>query len=369
MRQYGARMWIVSQREYGEDNVFWAIKSATQFAARRRTTTVFYDDGFSLTRRDLVDNTDNIWNNLRNLVEQYDPENIVLNIDETFAFSDGLRSGEREAIERALGEKYASRIIRKPYLALDFIATRVDSMIPWYKIMMETVWSVIAKGFSSAVITPGVTTTDDVVWWFREEIRSLGYTTWFQPSVGIFRKGIPSQGFSGVINKGDMIWCDIGFTALGLNTDTQHVGYVLRDNETDVPEGLKNGLRTSNIMQDILMEELKVGLTGNVILANSRQEMSRRGINGSFYSHPIGDNGHGAGALIGYIDIQEPVPVRGDALVIKNSWFSIELQSIVSVPEWNGQKVEFRQEEDMFIDGQGVNHWVYNRQTEFHLVR
>jgi len=257
---------------------------------------------------------------------------------------------------------------RQPLLALDFIATRTDSMVPYFKEIMQTVWAVIDEGFSSAVITPGVTTTDDVVWWFREKIQELGYSTWFQTSTNVFRFGSRLP-VSGVIQKGDMLWNDIGFTAYNLHTDTQHLGYVLRDNETDVPQGLKNGLKTANTMQDILMAYLRVGSTGNDILASCRERMTSLGINGTFYSHPVGDDGHAAGTLIGYVNIQTPVPVRGDVKVIPSTWYSVELQATVAVPEWGGQEIEFRQEEDMYIDSNGDNFWVYGRQTEFHLIR
>jgi len=178
-------------------------------------------------------------------------------------------------------------------------------MLPYFRDIMSTVWAVIGEGFSSATIIPGITTTDDVVWWFREKIRELGYDTWFQTSVNVFRRGVPTS-FSGIIQRGDMIWCDIGFSAFNLHTDTQHVGYVLRENETDVPQGFKNGLGTANTMQDILMRQIQVGRTGNEVLASSRAEMTSRGINGTFYSHPVNDYGHGSGPLIGYVNIQTP---------------------------------------------------------------
>jgi hypothetical protein len=37
------------------------------------------------------------------------------------------------------------------------------------------------------------------------------------------------------------------------------------------------------------------------------------------------------------------------------------------VPEWGGQEVEFRSEEDAFFDGEKVT-YLDGRQTEFHLI-
>jgi hypothetical protein len=97
--------------------------------------------------------------------------------------------------------------------------------------------------------------------------------------------------------------------------------------------------------------------------------MRAEGINGTVYSHPVGMHGHGAGPLIGLWDRQEGVPGRGDAKVLPNSWFSIELQATTPVAEWDGQPVRSAQEEDVIIDANGRVRWAHGRQTAFHLVR
>jgi len=121
MREYGVDMWILTMREYAEDPVFFSMVAPTTFAARRRSIYVFYDRGpaeglealalgggsqgglyqaYRSTRPtsrgesgELVG--DEQWRLLRELVEDRDPSNIVVNIDETHAFADGLHSGCR----------------------------------------------------------------------------------------------------------------------------------------------------------------------------------------------------------------------------------------------------------------------------------
>ncbi len=393
MREYGVQMWVVSQREYAEDPVFFSITSPTTFAARRRSIYVFHDRGpeEGLERIALGGTTqggiyemyrssrpaptgeaaelwgDEQWRLFRELVEDRDPENIVLNIDEEHAFADGLGSGEREALERALGP-YVGRVEREPRLAIDYIATRIPEMMPRYRQMMETVHAMISEAFSNAVIEPGVTTTEDVVWWFRDKIQEMGMTTWFQPSVSVQRAGgLPEDG-PVVIERGDLVWTDVGLDFMGLTTDTQHNGYVLREGETDVPEGLKACLATSNRMQDILLEEMEPGRTGNEILASTLERIEAEGIDGTVYTHPIGDHGHGAGPLIGRWDAQEGVPVRGDVVLRPSTWHSIELQATVPIPEWDDQPVQCRQEEEAYLDEAGDRHWVFRRQEQFHLI-
>ena len=205
----------------------------------------------------------------------------------------------------------------------------------------------------------------------RQRVNDLGLGTWFHPSVEVQRRGVtPEQlGENPVIERGDVLHCDFGITALRLNTDTQHMGYVLREGETSVPAGLQRALERSNRLQDIVMAELRPGRTGNEILRSARARMRAEGIDGTIYSHPIGLNGHGAGPLIGLWDYQDGVPGRGDAKVIPDMWFSIELQATTPVPEWGGQPVRSAQEEDVVLGPDGVPRWALRRQTEYHLVR
>jgi hypothetical protein len=160
----------------------------------------------------------------------------------------------------------------------------------------------------------------------------------------------------------------VGVVAVGLTTDTQHNGYVLREGETAVPEGLRVCLATSNRLQDILLAEMEPGLTGNEILERALAVMRDEEIDGTIYTHPIGDHGHGAGPLIGRWDNQEGVPVRGDVVLRPSTWHSIELQATVPIPEWGGKPASCRQEEEAYLDEAGDRHWVFRRQERFHLI-
>ncbi|MEK9499948.1 M24 family metallopeptidase [Gemmatimonadota bacterium DH-20] len=393
MEEYDVDMWILSMREYGEDPVFWSIVSPTTFAARRRSIYLFTrrEDGtverlalggtsqgglFETYRSPRPAPTgeqaelwgDEQWRLLNEIVTDRDPSNIVLNIDDTWAFADGLGAGEREALEAALGERYLERVRREPRLATDYIATRVPEMMPRYREVMETVHAIISEAFSNSVITPGETTTEDVVWWLRQKVNDLGMTAWFQPSVSVQRAGdVPTAG-EVVIERGDLLWTDFGVVAQRLSTDTQHLGYVLREGETEVPAGLRACMRASNRMQEIQLEEMTPGRTGNEALRAAQRRMAAEGIEGTLYSHPIGDHGHGAGPLIGRWDAQEGVPGRGDAVIRPSTWYSIELQATVPIPEWDGRTASCRQEEEAYLDENGDRHWVLRRQEVFHLV-
>ncbi len=173
----------------------------------------------------------------------------------------------------------------------------------------------------------------------------------------------------GVIQRGDALWVDFGVIAMNLHTDTRHLGYVLRPGELGPPPGLLACLATTNRLQDLLLAEMKPGRSGNAALKAVHAEMAHQGIDGTIYSHPIGDHGHGAGPLIGLWDRQEGVPVRGDLVIRPSTWFSIELQATSPIPEWKGQRLSCRQEEEAYLDEAGERRWVYRRQEKFHLVR
>lgn len=401
MREHGVSMWIVPVREYNEDPVFFSLVSPTTMAARRRTIYVFCDRGpergveriaiggtsqgglyrvvrdpaapvgtAGTTRRAAEPYGPDQWKLLTPLVEACAPRTIAVNVSATHAFSDGLTAGEQGPLMEAIPAAYRARVTHRELLPLQYIEERLPEMMPRYVEMQRLVHRIIATAFSSEVVRPGETTTNDVVWWMRQRVSDLGLGTWFHPSVSVQRAGVEmADSASPVIRRGDVLHCDFGITALGLNTDTQHMGYVLREGETDAPAGLYAALRRGNRLQDLLLEEMVPGRTGNDVLARTRARMASEGIDGTVYTHPVGDHGHGAGPLIGLWDRQEGVPGRGDVVLRPNTWFSIELQATTPVPEWNGQPVRMGLEEEAHLDETGARKWVLARQERFHLVR
>ncbi|MGH7504774.1 MAG: M24 family metallopeptidase, partial [Longimicrobiales bacterium] len=254
LREHGVDMWIMPMREYNEDPVFTALVSPTTMAARRRTIYVFFDRGdegveriaiggssqgglytvvrdpgaavgtAGTTRRAAEPFGPQQWSLLTPVVEARDPGVIAVNVSSTHAFSDGLTVAEREGLLGALGERYRDRVVRKELLALEYIEERIPEMMPAYVRMQELVHEIIETAFSNRVITPAETRTDDVVWWMRQRLNDLGLDTWFHPSVSVQRRGVEmGDSANPVIRRGDVLHCDFGLTALGLNTDTQHM--------------------------------------------------------------------------------------------------------------------------------------------------
>ena len=395
MRKNGISMWLMICREYNEDPAFFSLVSPETLYARRRTIFVFFDRGpekgierlalgggsngglYQVYRDPDVENRElwgeGQWALLRKVIEDRNPSNIAIDISRTFPFSDGLSASEYESFKSALGEEWQKKLIHSEMLPVEYLETRIPEMESTYKQVMEAAHSLIARAFSNEVIVPGKTTNQDVVWWLRQESRNLGFGSWFHPSVRVQRQGaagvkLLNEDGDIVIQRGDVLHTDFGVTAMNLHTDTQHMGYVLREGEDVPPEGIQKALLNSNRLQDLLLARMKPGKTGNEVLLETLSAMKSEGINGSVYTHPIGDHGHGAGPLIGMWDRQQEIPGRGDVKLVPNSWFAIELSATTPIPEWGNEELWVGQEEDAILDQNGVR-WVLNRQTKYHLIR
>ncbi|PZN96260.1 MAG: Xaa-Pro aminopeptidase [Alphaproteobacteria bacterium] len=383
MRERGVDMWVLVARENFEEPVVATMLNAESLLARRRTILVFFDPGsgkpverFTVSRYGMGDlfasawvpeKQPDQWARLAEIIAERNPRRIAINSSPLTAFADGMTLSAHEQMMAALSPEQRGRVVRDEELAVRWLETRTPAEMAVYPDVMRLAHAILAEGLSDKVITPGATTTRDVVWWYRQKIADLGMTAWFQPSVSISRQGTTGT-LDGdtVIQKGDLIWTDFGITYLRLNTDTQQNAYVLRDGETEAPAGLRAGLAANNRVQDALTASFRAGDTGNAVLARARAQAIAEGLEPSIYSHPIGYHGHGAGTAIGFWDNQQPDP-RGEYRVFPNTAWSIELSATHAVPEWGGQRVAFKTEQDAFFDGRKVD-YIDKRRTALWLI-
>lgn len=381
-------LWIVTAREYNEDPVIMTLLPAPAMYARRRTILVFAarEDGtverLTLSRYGFGDfyapvwdpEIEDQWACLGRLVRERDPAKIGINVSETFAFGDGLSHSEYLLLLDALGPEYAARTAGAERLSVGWLERRLPEEIEAYPGIVEVAHAVVGEAFSGKVVLPGVTTTGDLAWWMRQKVSDLGLHSWFQPSVTIQACELPvpraGQGSAGrriLIRPGDLLHCDFGLVYLGLCTDTQHNAYVLRPGESSAPGGLEAALATANRLQDIHLEEMVAGRTGNDVLRSARSRAAAEGIKGSIYSHPLGYHGHGAGPTIGLWDRQDGVPGRGDYPLFEDTCYSIELNVRQEVPEWEGREVRMALEDDVVFTG-GRSYWLGPRQERLYLI-
>ena len=383
MREQGIDLWLLVAREYFEEPVVASMLDAENMHARRRTILIFHDPGdgkpierLTVSRYGLgglfvpvwdPSKQPDQWQSVSEIIAARDPTKIAINTSDLYQFADGMTLSQYDKFVAALPAPMRQRIVSGETLAIRWLETRTPSEMELYPAIVRTAHAVIGEAFSRAVITPGVTTAEQVQWWYRNRLLQLGLDPWFHPSVAIQREGAKGMlAGAEVIQPGDLLWTDFGITYLRLNTDTQHLAYVLRPNESKAPAGLRQGLANSNHVQDMLTRHFAVGRSGNAVLALARAEAVAAGLDPSIYTHPIGLHGHGAGPSIGFWDNQNADP-RGSGSINANTAWSIELTSYTAVPEWGGQRVDFRTEENAFFDGTSVR-YIDGRQTEITLI-
>tara|TARA_B100001287_G_scaffold247495_1_gene226175 strand:- start:3967 stop:5298 length:1332 start_codon:yes stop_codon:yes gene_type:complete len=388
MEETGIDMWVIITREYNEDPVIKTLLPPTWLNARRRTILAFHYDKktkdlekVAIARYSFGKNIPSIWNKeeepnqmkaLAKFIEEKNPEKIGLNFSNHFALADGIVKTDYELFIDNLPSKLSKRVVSAEELAIRWIETRTEKEMIIYDQLVEITHGIINEAFSTNVITPGVTTTDDVVWWMREKVKKLGLKTWFHPTIDVQRnENSDLYAFDGeskfdIILPGDLIHCDFGITYLTLNTDCQELAYVLKPDETEAPDYLVKALDEGNRVQDIFTDLFEHKKTGNQILEEALEQGRNEGYRPQIYTHPLGTFGHSAGTTLGMWDSQGGVPFTGDFPMNYNTVYAIELNTKVFIKEWN-KDIRVMLEEAGVFEETGFR-YVNGRQTELILV-
>jgi hypothetical protein len=388
MRREGIDLWLIINREYNEDPVYLSLVPRPTMSARRTSILIFYDRGPEKGVERLsgsyygmegwykgtwVDKKKKQFESLAGVIKALNPKKIGINTSADWAFGDGLTSSLKVKLEKALGPELVARFVSAENLCVGWLETRSPQEMSVYRHICGIAHDLIAEFFSNRVITPDVTTTDDVVWWIRQRVVDSGLETWFQPSISIQRskKDAASYVDKEVIRRGDFLHCDVGITYLGLCTDMQLQAYVCRTGETDAPEGLKEALRRANRLADVFMGEFVLGRTGTDIVTAAMKKGESEGLRPLIYMHPLGIHGHGAGCVA---DARPPESApednleRGKYPLFPNTAYAIEFSSTTAVPEWENQDVRVGYEEDALFTEKGCR-FIDGRQTRVYLIR
>ena len=272
MRRENIDMWIIMSREYNEDPVIKTMLPSTWVSARRHTMLVIFYPGEGKTLERLAvarysvgelfekawdkEQQPDQWQALVDLIKEKNPNRIAVNTSRNFALADGMSSTEYQLLYNALNEELKSRLVSAEPLAIAWLETRSALEMQYYPELTELGHQLIATAFSNEVVTPGRSTTDDVVWWLRNKSTELGLSNWFHPTVSIQRADAEQfdqlTAFSkrpgeDIIQPGDLIHVDFGITGLRLNTDQQQHAYVLKPGETQAPESLVTALAVATV--------------------------------------------------------------------------------------------------------------------------
>ena len=381
LRREKIDMWVVISRENNVDPVFLSLVPGNFFSSWRTYMLVFFDRGkegverISISRMGAGDLYKEAWDStktdqwtcLGRVIRDRKPKRIAIDEADAFSYADGLTVTLKKRLEAAIGPELAARLCSAEKLAVGWLERRIPDELDVYPHLASMAHRILEEALSRKVITPGVTTTDDVSWWLWDRNDEQKLHTWAQAGVSLQRrKDGPYD--DNVIRPGDLIHIDYVFDYLGLSVDTKACAYVLKEGERDVPDGLKKALANGNRLQDILLGEMKEGLSGNRILAAALIRAREAGIKGTILAHPVGFHGHAAGAIIGRWDNQREIPGLGDYPLFADTCHAIELTATTPVPEWGNQEVLMELEEDAVFT-KGGTFFLDGRQTSILVVK
>ncbi len=389
MRSEGIDMWLIINREWIEDPVFFTLVPASTYASPGCVALIFHDRGNELGVEKLACSPGGvrggfkrIWATrektqfeaLADAIKKRNPKKIGINVSRRWGYGDGLTASLKEDLEKALGAEYASRFVSAGDLCVRWMETRSPQELSVYRHICGVAHDIIAEFYSNKVIIPDVTTTDEVRSWTKQRITDLGLETWFYPSLSIRRNKKEAAKYDDnrrVIRRGDLLHCDLGIKYLGLCTDMQWQAYVCKIGEDDAPEGLKEALRRANRVADILMNEFKEGMTGKDIANAAMSKAEAEGLRPSIYTHPLGIHGHGAGTTINAVSPErqdERNVLRWNYPLYVNTCYAIELSSTTVVPEWDNQEVRIGFEESAAFTKDGCK-YIDGHQIELFLIK
>jgi Xaa-Pro aminopeptidase len=387
MRRHNIDMWIIVNEEFHNDPLTEYVAPPRPYTGNRDIF-VFIDTGTSLRKVAVTgyaeENVKRFFEEedepkpadqqLAALYAQYHPKHIGLSFGARRGVQRSLTRDSYQFIAKSMGADAESHFVSSADLIEEYSDTRLPEEFETYKTLVALTDELTRRAFSNEVITPGKTTVGDVRRWLYDAMGANGVGTWFQQDIRLQRESLvpsTSRGFlaiapeSMVIEPGDVLHVDFGISCMGFSTDWQKMAYVLLPGEKDAPEGLRNAMKNTNILQETLMTDSRPGKLAGDVYKEIMDEMTRRGIEAKVYSHPIGFQGHGLGAGLDYRAAQQGA---SEGKRLRNgSYISIELNSATAVPEWGGQKVFVMMEDDAYLTEDGFKTFL-PRQTSFYLI-
>ena len=307
---------------------------------------------------------------LKAFVHERNPNKIGINMSRAIGGADGLSHSSYLQLVEDLGSPYNDRLVSAEKLVSDFRSRRVASELVAFGEAGEISRNIAETAFSNAVIIPGETTLENVAWWMMDRLLDKGLGSSFDmPSVYITGpSGIEATSNERIIQRGDLLMIDWGVGYLNFYTDLKRIGYVLKEGETAVPQGLQNAFDQARAARDVIRKNIRPGPTASETfdLLNNQLEEAGFAVMDTFNqpsdgdrtdvitgNHSVGNLGHGVGPSIAWFN-----PVRMTYTLHPGNLLSIELFAYTKVPEWSGAKVRIPLEDDAVITARGVE-WLY----------
>jgi Xaa-Pro dipeptidase len=204
---------------------------------------------------------------LGRFVAERDPKRIAVNMSTSSAVADGLTHTGYLRLVDDLGTKYAERLVSAEQVITDYRDRRVISEIVAYGQLCELTRQIIERALSNEVITPGVTSLEDVGWWLVAQVHALGtepsYSRLFLPQIIHSDVSTPEEYDSPqyIFRRGDLFQLDWGFDSVNIGSDIKRTAYVLPEGKIAVPAGLQHAWDQGLKARQVLHDNIKVGRT------------------------------------------------------------------------------------------------------------
>jgi Xaa-Pro aminopeptidase len=374
MRDAGIDLWLIINREYVEDPVFYTLVPQPAIYSYRTTILILHNTEAGVERLSASDHQmtrwyKNVWTdkskgqfeNLAEVIKKINPRKIGIDISENWHLADGLNSTMKKRLENALGPELSKRLVSAEKLCINWLQERSPQELEGYKQACSIAHDIIREVSSDKVIKPDVTSIDDLKWQMRRTISELGLEVPFHPLIDILRSKKDAERYKddpNVIRRGDLIHCDMGTRYLGLNTDMQWHIYVCREGESDAPEGLKKALAKTIEFGKILTGEFKEGRTGEEVTKAAMEKARAANIRPQIYSHSIGTYNHSAGLRLETRPKDEAGVGSYERTyypILLNTVYAIEYHCSFNIPEWDNQEVAIGFEDEAAFTKAGCN--------------
>ena len=298
----------------------------------------------------------------KTFVEERDPKRIGVNMSDYLGAADGLSHTSYLELVSQLGEKYSPRLVSAEKLVADFRSHRVTSEIVTFGKATDLTRQIMERSLSNEVITPGLTTRDDVSWWIRDQMLAMGWAPQAYPPGVIYLERARSKDY--IIQRGDLLSLDWGIEMMNFKCDIKRLAYVLREGETAVPATIQDAFDQGVRVRKIIRQHVKPGRTGAETLELLYRKVEEAGFERQEIEdqvtdsentevnigwHSVGNLVHGVGPAI-WTD----KPFRNQLELRPSQLLSFEFFMYVPLPEWNGRKLRLGIEENVVMTQDGV---------------
>jgi Xaa-Pro aminopeptidase len=388
MRENKFDMWIIMSREGNFDPLYSDMGEGyvghngyyifTDTGSPRIERAVLGIDGYLLEETKAYDYFGSE-SELKEFVAKRDPKRIGLNMSKDIGGADGLSYTGRQELAEILGKKYEARFVSAEKLVSDFRSRHVASEIAAFAEAGDYSYQFAERALSNEVITPGVTTLEDVAWWMKEQLFKNNLQSSFgMPSIYVTGpNGIEATSTDRIIQRGDILMLDWGVGFMNMYTDMKRIAYVLKEGEKEVPKSIQHAFDQALKVRYIVTSTIKPGVTAQQNMDNVYKALQSAGYSRIEFNkpnaddktdviigcHSVGDWGHGTGPSIAHFN-----PVQLTYIIKPSNFLSIELFAYTPMPEWGGKKLRIPLEDDAIVTERGVE-WLYPVNQRVQLIK